>query len=206
MGCLSFALLVQRAQRFEAAREAFTGDMHEITVDGVARGNIELRERRGDFFQVQTATLGDVEGARQDFGRVFEDAIHFVVVLDEELGAIELHARGVVDRLAGLDAEHDVLGVGVVLAEIVAVVGGDERKAEIFFQLEEAGMDFVFHRKALVLNLEIEIFFAEDVAVGSGGGAGGIVLPFHQALGDFAFQAAGEADRVPRNVRREISC
>ena len=137
---------MQRAQRFEAAREALTGDMHEITVDCVARGNIELRERRGYFFQVQTATLGDVEGAGQDFGGIFEYAIHFVVVLDEELGAIELHTRGVVDGLAGLDAEHDVLGVSVVLAEIVAVVGGDEWKAQIFFQLEEAGMDLVLHR------------------------------------------------------------
>ena len=193
---MSFDLLVQRAQRFEAAREAFAGDVDEITVDGIAGWNIELRERGCDFFEVQAATLGDVEGAGQDFGRIFEDAIHFVVVLDEELGAVELHAGGVVDRLAGLDAEHDVLGVSVVFAEIVAVVGGDEREAKIFFQLEEAGMDLVFHREALVLNLEIEIFFAEDVAEGSGGGACGIVLPFHQALGDFAFQASGEADQA----------
>jgi len=47
---------------------------------------------------------------------------------------------------SGLDAEHYVLGVSVVLAQIVAVVGGDERQSEIFFQLEEAGMDFVLHR------------------------------------------------------------
>ena len=57
---LEFRLLVQRAQRFEAAREAFAGNMHEIAVDCVAGWNIELRERRGYFFQMQTATLGDV--------------------------------------------------------------------------------------------------------------------------------------------------
>ena len=193
---LELALLVQRAQGCEAAGEAFAGDMHEVAVDGVAGRDIELREWRRDFFEAQAAALGDVESAGHDFGRVFEDAVHLVVVLDEELGAVELHARGVVNRLAGLDAEHDVLRVGVVFAEIVAVVGGDEGQAEIFFQLEQAGMDLVLHGEALVLNFEIEIFFAENVAIGCGGGERGVVLPFRQALGDFAFQASGEADQA----------
>ncbi len=195
-GVLQLALLVQRAQRFQAAGEAFAGDVNEVAVDGVAGRNFELRKRIGDFFQAQAAALGDVERAREHLGRIFEHAGHFVVVLDEELVAVELHARGVVNRLAGLDAEHHVLRVGVVFAEVVAVVGGDQRQAEIFFQLEEAGMDAVLHLQALILNLEKEILFAENVGVGSGGRAGGIVVAFRQAFGDFAFQASGEADQA----------
>ena len=126
--------------------------------------------------------------------------------LDEELVAVELHAGGVVDRLAGLDAEHHVLRVGVVFAEIVAVVGGDQRQAEIFFQLEEAGMDAVLHLQALILNLEKEILFAENVGVRAGSGARGVVVAFDQALGDFAFQASGEADQAARSARPETSC
>ncbi len=68
------------------------------------------------------------------------------MILDEELSAVEFHPRRVVDGFSGLDAEHYVLGVSVVLAQVVAVVGGDEWQSEIFFQLEEAGMDFVLHR------------------------------------------------------------
>ncbi len=194
-GVLELALLVQRAQRFEAAGEAFAGDVLEITVDGVAGRDIELRERIRDFFQAHVAALGDVERAREHVGRILEDAGHLVAALDEELVAVELHAVGVANRLAGLDAEHDVLRVGVVFAEIVAVVGGDQRQAKIFFQLEEAGMDAVLLLQALILNLEKEIVFAENVGVGSGGGAGGVVVVLHQALGDFALQAAGEADQ-----------
>ena len=126
------------------------------------------------------------------------------MVLDEELVAVELHARRVANRLAGLDAEHDVLRVGVVFAEIVAVVGGDQRQAEIFFQLEQAGMDAVLQLQALVLNLEIEIIFAENVGVGSGGGAGGVVVVLHQALGDFALQAAGEADQASGMLGKKL--
>ena len=121
--------------------------------------------------------------------------MHLVVVLDEELVAVELHAGGVVNRLAGLDAQHHVLRVGVVFAEVVAVVGGDQRQAEIFFQLEQAGMDAVFQLQALILNLEEEIFFAEDVGVRAGSRARGVVVAFDQALGDFALQASGEADQ-----------
>ena len=69
--------------------------------------------------------------------------------------------------------------MGIVLAEIVAVVGGDQREAEVFFKLEEPGMDLVLHCQALILNLEIKIVLAKNIAIVSGGGESGIVLAFH---------------------------
>ena len=56
-------------------------------------------------------------------------------------------------------------------------------------------MDAVFLLQALVLNFEKEIVLAENVAVGRGRIPRRVVLLFHQALGDFAFQAAGEPDQ-----------
>ncbi len=53
----------------------------------------------------------------------------------------------------------------------------------------------MFLLQALVLNLEKEIVLAEDVAVGRGGISRRVVVLFHQALGDFAFQAARESDQ-----------
>src|SRR5208282_5899584 len=103
-GVLQFALLVQGPQCRHTPRVPLARDVHEIAVDGVAGRNFELRERRGNFFEAQAAALGDVERSRQDVGRIFEDTSHFVVALDEELVAIELHALRVVDGLAGLDA------------------------------------------------------------------------------------------------------
>ena len=50
--------------------------------------------------------------------------------------------------------------------------------------------------QALILNLKIEILFAENVGEGSGGGARGVVVVFDQAFGDFALQAAGKADQA----------
>ena len=198
------ALLGKRAQRFQAVREAFSGDVDEIAVDGEARRNFELRERSGNFFQPQAAAFGDVERARENLGRIFEDAIHFVVALDEELRAFEFQACGVANRLPRLDAEHHILRVSVVFAQIVAVIGRDQRQAKIFLQLEQAGMDFVFHGKALILNFEKEVFLAENIGIASGGGASGGVVPFHQAFRDFALQASGEPNQAPGVFRQKL--
>ena len=154
-----------------------------------------MRERIADFFQPHIAAFRDAQGAGKHVGRVFEDLVHFVMALDEKARALELHAIGVLNRLAGLNAQHHVLRVRVVLAEIVAVVGGDQRKAKIFFQTEQVGVDAVFLFQALVLNFQEEIVRAENIAVGGGRIPGRVVVVFHQAFGDFAFQAAGKSDQ-----------
>ena len=102
-----------------------------------------MREGIADFFQPQVAAFGDAQGPGKHVGRIFEHLEHLVVALDVEARALELHAVGVLNRLAGLNADHHVLGVGVVFAQIVAVVGGDQRQAEFFFQPEQVGMDAV---------------------------------------------------------------
>src|SRR3954468_4958151 len=56
-------------------------------------------------------------------------------------------------------------------------------------------MYLVLQFEALVLYLEEEIVFAEDVAEEGGGFFGFVVLPFREPLGHFAFQAAGERDQ-----------
>ncbi len=202
MRVLQLALLAQRAQRFHAPGESFTRDVNEVAVDGVTGGNFKLRKRVRDFFEAQAAALGNIDGARQHVGRVFEHAVHLFVVLDEELRAVELHARRVADRLARLYADHHVLRVRVIFAQVVAVVGRDQRQAEILFQLEQAGMNAVLKFQALILNLKEEIVLAENVGVGSGRRARGFVIVFHQALGDFALQASREADE-PAGVLRQ---
>src|SRR5579862_8529267 len=170
--------------------------MLEVAVQSETGRNIEVRKGIADFLQPHVAAFGDAQGASENVGRVFEDTQHFVVTLDKKIAALELHAIGILNRLAGLDAEHHVLGVGVVFAEVVTVVGRDQRQAEIFFQTEQIGVDAMFLLQALILNLKKEIVGTKNVAVGCSGIAGGIVIFFHQPLGHFAFQAARESDQT----------
>ena len=97
MECFSFPFSCSGRSASEAAGEALAGYVDEVAVDGVAGRNFELGKRIRNFFQAKAATLGDVERAREHLGRIFEHAIHLVMVLDEELVAVELHAAGVVN-------------------------------------------------------------------------------------------------------------
>ena len=88
--------------------------------------------------ELEGATLGELHGAADHFGRVGEELFHFRRAFHVELVGIELEALGVVDGVRGLDAEQDFVGVGVVVAEVVGVVGGDEGDVELFFQLNRS--------------------------------------------------------------------
>ena len=189
------ARVLEFSQRFQSPRETFAGDVLEVAIQGVFGWNLKMRKRIFHLFQPQVAALGDSQGPRQDVGRIFEDAVHLVVVLDVETRSLKLHPVRFLNALPRLNADHHVLRMGVVFAEIMAVIRGHQRQAQIFFQPKESGMDMVLPFQTLILNFQKEIFFAKDVAVIRRGLARGIVLVFHQALGDFAFQTTGEPDQ-----------
>ncbi len=65
------------------------------------------------------------------------------------------------------------------------------------------GTDAVLHLQALVLNLQKEIMFAENVAILSRGVARGVILFLHQEFSYRALQAPGESDQTRRMFRQE---
>ena len=75
---------------------------------------------------VRSHFSGDFEGVFDGVGgEGFKFAHHFVVFFEVELAGFVLHAFGVFDVGAGLDADENIVGIGVFGAEVVAVVGGD---------------------------------------------------------------------------------
>ena len=61
------------------------------------------------------------------------------------------------DRIRGLHAQQHLMRVMVVFAQVVAVVGGYQRDAQLPFQLEQVGMDLLLKFQPLVLDLEKKI-------------------------------------------------
>src|SRR5258708_12091258 len=125
-------------ERLPAAGKAFTGHLLKVTVESEARRDLKFRKRIVDLVQLEVATLGDGQSARQQVFAFAEDAAHLVGALYEELVAVKLQAVGVMNRLAGLDADQNVLRMRIVLAEIVAVIGRPHWGARLFFQLKQA--------------------------------------------------------------------
>ena len=150
-------LLKQSPQALHPSRESLPRNVLEITVRRESLRYIEVRKRRRNFFQPQITALGNRHRARQYIRRVLEHAQHLVAVLHKKLVALKLHPVRVQNRLPHLDAQHHVLRVRVVLAQVVAVVRRHQRYAQVLLQLKQSRMDAVFHLQSLVLNLQKKI-------------------------------------------------
>ena len=72
----------------------------------------------------------------------------------------------IVDRLAGADAQQDVVRLVVGVLQVVDVVGDDQVEVQIPGDRLQADVDDLLLLDALVLHLEEEVVRAEDVAVG----------------------------------------
>ena len=97
---------------------------------------------------------------------------------------------GVADLLVGLNAEQDVVALGVLLLGVMAVVGGGQRQAERAGQADELGVDLFLRRQAVVHELDVEALGTEDLGVLAG------------RLERRLVHAAGQADRPLRRFRQ----
>ena len=174
--------------------EAVAGHVFEVTIDGLAGRNVEFWKRIGDGIELDVAALGDVEGAGKGAGNFAEEPLHFGLRFDVELLRGELHAIRIRHGFAGLDAEHDFVRAGIVLAEVVRIVGGDERDAGVGGEAVEERVDYFVLVELVVLHFEEEVVLAEDVCVLVGEAAGVFVFIGDQGFVDVAAEAGGEGD------------
>ena len=99
---------------------------------------------------------------------VLEQLAHLLGGFDVVSRSFELEAVGVVQRGAGVDAQHGVLGVLVRLHDVVRVVGGEQGRAELLGDGQIAG-NLAFDGQSVVHQLDVEIVLAEDVLELAGG-------------------------------------
>jgi hypothetical protein len=104
---------------------------------------------------LDVAALGDLEGIGHRGGVVVEDGAHLLARLHEEALAVELEALRVVEVRRRADAEQRLVVGVVVLLQVVGVVGGDQRQAQVRRHLDQLGIDLVLGGNAVTLELEV---------------------------------------------------
>ena len=112
--------------------------------------------------------LGDQQGVVARLGELGEEMAHLGRRLQVVLLALELEPLGVVDERPGLHAQQGVVGDGVLAVGVVAVVGGEQRRAELAGDLDQPGIGLVLLGQAVVLELDEEVVAAEDVLEAAG--------------------------------------
>jgi hypothetical protein len=115
--------------------------------------------------QVDIDGVGDCLRLGQGFGVagecILERRVHLLRRAEMELVRIHPHAVGIRAELAGVHAQQNVLGLGILLVDVVGVARGHERNAH-----PPGHFDGPLHRHpldadAVVLHLD-EIAVAED--------------------------------------------
>ena len=178
------------------AFEAVAAELFKIDLVVQAVGGFEIRQLGLAEVEVKLALFGDFVRVFAGFGRHREQIVHLVGAFDIEFVGLELHAVGVGDGLAGLDAQQDALHLGVLAPQIVRVVGSDKGDAGLARKADELRQHDVVFLQAVVLQLDIIVAGAEQVVVVQRRLFGALVIARKDGLRHFARKAGGQADEA----------
>ena len=142
------------------------------------------------------AALGDGQGVAGQLGLKAEPLDHLLGRAEIEQVRGEAQPLFIIDLLARLDGQQDVVGLSVFPVEVVAVVGGHGRQPHVVGQLQQLGIDCRLLRYAGVLYLDVEVFPPEDVGQATGCGLGLVLTPLNQVGRHLAVEAGREGDEA----------
>ena len=177
----------------DALLEALLGNLAQAVFGGLAVGQVEHREPQMPQGYLHLAALGDVHGVGNGLGQLREQVGHLLGRLEIDL-ARKLHAVWVFHRLAGLDAQQNVVGLVVFAAQVVAVVGGHQAQAQTPRKVDKAGVDLLLLGQACILQLDKEVVFAHDLGQFAGRGLGLVLASGQHQVGHLALQAGAHGD------------
>ena len=157
----------------------------------VAFRDIIVREFGFAEFNRDIAAVGNLLGVLDGFRCIRENRAHLVLALYVELSAGIPHAVLIGELLPCLDAEQNIVRLCIFRVGIVAVIGRDQRNAELLRDRKERSVDLLLVRITMVLQLEEEIALAEAVIVLKSGFLSRVDVAAHDITGYFAGKTGG---------------
>ena len=133
-----------------------------------------------------------VDGLR----KLGEGRAHLLRRLDEELIGPEFPALRVGEGLSGLDAEQCLVSLRVAAFEVVAIVGRDERKAQVAGERDEFAVGCDLLGEVVVLDLDVVAIAGEDAGEVRRHLAGALRVAPRDRLVHLAREATGEAEEA----------
>ncbi len=147
----------QRLQPRKPLRESLAHHMLEVVVQRVRRGDREVRQVVLVALEIDLAALGNAQRVGQRVGHLAEHLLHLRRGLQVELIAVIAQAIAIVDRLAGADAEKNVVRAMVAVRQVMHVVGCNERHVQLAGDRHEPLVHDQLLVDALILHLEEEV-------------------------------------------------
>jgi hypothetical protein len=184
---------------------ALEGEVAQVVgVAGEALGQGEVGELRLAEGDLDVGALGDPQRVVARLGHLGKQRPHLGGGLQVVLIAVELEPVGVAHQRAGLHAQQRVVGYCVFPMDVVAVVGGQQRRPDALGQLDELRVGLVLLGDAVVLQLDEQVVAAEDVLQAGGLGHRPLEVALQQRLEHVAAQAARGGDQPARAVGQDL--
>ena len=141
-------------------------------------------------------SLGDQQ--RRVAGRlvVLEEVPHLGRGFEIVLSAVELEAFLVGQEGSRLHAQQGVMGLGVAAVGVVAVVGGQEWRADGVCDLDELRVGLDLLRQTVILQFDEEVPLAEDLLEAGGPGQGLLLVTGQEGLEHHASETTGGGDQA----------
>ena len=192
-----FVLLpVHRSRHFgQAFGEARAGEFGQLLLQGLARPRLVGRKIMLAQIERQVDLVRDHGGIGQRLGDMAEGRGHFLGRFEIQVRGGHAHALGVAHAGRRLDAQQNVVGLGVGPGEIVAVVGGHQGQPGLGGDLDELLVGHRLFRDVVGLEFEIETA-GKKRGVFLGRRKPGAVALFQGLLDHLAFETGRQGDQA----------
>ena len=107
------------------------------------------------------AAFGHGAGVGDRLRNFAEQLLHLVRTLEIKFRRAETKTLWIVDRALGVDAKHHFVRLGVLLFQIMNVVGGDQRQIELLGIFDQLAVDALFLVHAVIHDFKIEVVAAD---------------------------------------------
>ena len=118
-----------------------------------------------------------------------EQLVHLIGAFQIELIGLKFHPIHIVDGLAGLDAEQDALHLGVLLRDIVGIVGRCHRDTGFPREADKLRQNDPILLQTVVLQFNVVVALAEKVPIPQRRLLGAVVIPCQNRSGNLACKA-----------------
>jgi len=179
---------------FAQAGPRHLGEVIVQILAGVFGWKLENRQVKGPRIKMEVALFRHLERIEQSLGMIGKGFGHLRFTLEIELPGGIAHAGGILEILARLQTEQDIVGFGMPFFQIVDIVGGDHLDIHLPGDGKDGVADGLFFGDAVVLDFEVEIL-AEDVAIFGDGRTAALLVLAQQPLADLALEAGAEGDQ-----------
>jgi len=137
----------------------------------------------------------DFDSVADGFGNFFEHLCHLLPAAEIELVRTERQAVRIGKFFAGVDANKNFVGSGIVLADVVNIVCGDQAQAFFLRKIDQMFVDCFLFGQAMVLQFEEKPFVAEHGSEFICNLDSAVQVIAYDGVGDFTGQARAGADQ-----------